>query len=196
MPFRRLLHHVTASAINVIAVIELIPHQLHPDPLEIRSRVMRNKDELVLTYRLEGSLDQLVLPQKALRSEFKDELWKNTCFEAFLQIPESSEYCEFNFSPSGHFAAYHFSSYRTGMKPILNFGTPQIRMSMNNSHSLEFSASMTLPEPWASAPLLSAAITSVIEEKNSGVSYWAIRHKLGRPDFHDSAGFVVSLKTA
>ena len=47
-----------------------------------------------------------------------DGLWRHTCFEAFIAPAGSSEYWEYNFSPSGAWAAYHFTAYRTGMTPL------------------------------------------------------------------------------
>ena len=47
-----------------------------------------------------------------------DELWRHTCFEVFVGLPESEAYCELNFSPSGEWAMYGFVGYRRGMTPI------------------------------------------------------------------------------
>jgi hypothetical protein len=47
-----------------------------------------------------------------------DELWKQTCFEAFVGSPAEESYFEFNFSPSTQWAAYGFDSYRAGMRDV------------------------------------------------------------------------------
>ncbi len=62
----------------------------------------------------------LLLPQenKGSRNEFRDELWKKTCFEAFLTLPDSEDYLEFNGSPSGDYALYKFLTYRMGCEAI------------------------------------------------------------------------------
>ncbi len=39
-----------------------------------------------------------------------DELWQTTCFEAFLREAGADAYREWNFAPSGHWAAYDFSA--------------------------------------------------------------------------------------
>ena len=44
-----------------------------------------------------------------------DELWKHTCFEAFI-VARGEEYFELNFSPSTEWAAYDFDGYRAGMR--------------------------------------------------------------------------------
>jgi hypothetical protein len=58
-------------------------------------------------YVLQADLTRLALP--AWRAgERRDELWRHTCFEAFVSAREESGYYEFNFSPSGDWAAYRF----------------------------------------------------------------------------------------
>lgn len=47
-----------------------------------------------------------------------DGLWQHSCFELFLSNTDDGSYCEFNFSPSGEWAAYAFDSYRSGMRPL------------------------------------------------------------------------------
>lgn len=47
-----------------------------------------------------------------------DGLWQRTCFELFLRRVGEEGYCEFNFSPSGEWAAYRFDSYREGMAEL------------------------------------------------------------------------------
>ena len=46
-----------------------------------------------------------------------DDLWQHTCFELFIGAKNDAEYYEFNFSPSGEWAAYEFRNYRDG-EPI------------------------------------------------------------------------------
>ena len=47
-----------------------------------------------------------------------DGLWQRTCFELFLRRPGHAGYWEFNFSPSGEWAAYRFDDYRAGMEEL------------------------------------------------------------------------------
>ena len=39
-----------------------------------------------------------------------DELWQSTCFELFLRTPSEENYAEWNFAPSGQWAAYAFTA--------------------------------------------------------------------------------------
>ena len=45
------------------------------------------------------------------------ELWKTTCFEAFLRAKGEEAYREWNFAPTGNWAAYDFKRYRKGRTP-------------------------------------------------------------------------------
>ena len=60
-----------------------------------------------------------------------DELWQTTCFEAFLEPRAATAYREFNFSPSGDWAAYDFDGYREGMAERRGRAPPYIRMEDN-----------------------------------------------------------------
>lgn len=59
-----------------------------------------------------------------------DELWRTTCFELFLRRPGQEGYLEFNFAPSGQWAAYGFDGYRQrsgdpeGLRPIIFSDSP------------------------------------------------------------------------
>lgn len=44
-----------------------------------------------------------------------------------------------------------------------------------------------------SGKLFQLGLTAVIEANDGSHSYWALHHRLARPDFHDRAGFILSL---
>ncbi len=77
-------------------------------------------------------LPPAVVPARA------DGLWQRTCFELFLKRPGEAGYCEFNFSPSGEWAAYRFAGYREGMEP-LEVKPPRI----TSTDPAQFAAGMT-----------------------------------------------------
>jgi hypothetical protein len=144
-------------------------------------------NELALTYRLTGVIAGLVLPAQAAPAR-TDELWRHSCFEAFVQPKGGEGYFEVNLAPSTRWAAYRFDGYRQGMAPAL--GDPGIAVT-TGAQSLEVRAALTLAEA-ASAPWR-VGISAVIEEAGGRISYWALAHPPGRPDFHHDAGFVVEL---
>ena len=45
----------------------------------------------------------------------------------------------------------------------------------------------------ADAPVLQIALCAVIEEVDGRLSYWALRHRPDKADFHDPVGFAIEL---
>ena len=77
-------------------------------------------------------LPPTVIPARA------DGLWQRTCFELFLRRAGEAGYVEFNFSPSGEWAAYQFDGYRDGMGEI-DVTPPRIV----SSDPMQFASGMT-----------------------------------------------------
>ena len=98
-------------------LLRLIPHpDAPPGPLTgIEVEVARSGTRFDLRYIARGRIKELLLPPKAAPTR-RDELWKHTCFEAFLGAGESG-YVEVNLSPSNEWAAYRFTTYRAGLTP-------------------------------------------------------------------------------
>lgn len=57
---------------------------------------------------------------------------------------------------------------------------------------LELSVTVPLPGVLTGKPVR-LGLAAVVEEDNGNLSYWALRHCAGRPDFHHPAGFVLEL---
>ena len=146
---------------------------------------------LTVTYVLNGSIDRLRVPPASspLRS---DGLWKHTCFEAFVAVKPGSTYYELNFSPSGEWAVYRFRGYRDGL-PVEN-KNPAPRIAVRRqAKSLELNADVCLDQLPAVSERgwLRLGLAAVIEDNEGGLSYWALRHAPGKPDFHDPNSFVL-----
>jgi hypothetical protein len=141
---------------------------------------------LTLRYRLAGDLAKILIPA-AKPSGVSDGLWRHTCFEAFAAAGTSA-YHEFNFSPSGEWAAYAFGAYRARM-PWTIGNPPAIEVS-RSPHQLLLTARIGADDLPA-ANRLHLGLTAVIESiDGGGLSYWALHHPNERPDFHDRVGFV------
>lgn len=95
----------------------------------------------------------------------------------------SRAYREYNFSPSGEWAAYRFSSYRNGMRR-------DRRRPAFHVHRQPGALIVNARVPAASGVGLSA----VVEDRNGRLSYWALRHPRAKPDFHDRRGFALRMK--
>lgn len=157
-------------------------------------RTRRTVDgKLTLTYLVEGEIGRLRLPAPALPHR-ADELWRHTCFEAFLKAPDGDEYYEFNFAPSGEWASYRFDGYRTGMANTSLVTAPRIVLR-HEPHRLALDVSLNLTEIAASLnnQELRLGLSAVIETETGDISYWAVAHPPGRPDFHHATGFALSL---
>jgi hypothetical protein len=148
---------------------------------------------LVFTFSLAGDLSRLRIPapQPARRA---DGLWQHTCFEAFLGHTSAPAYCEFNFAPSGEWAAYAFHRYRDGTALALD-GDPRI-VARRIGDRLELDAAIRLDclPLVQSRARLRLALSAVIEDEQGVLSYWALTHPPGKPDFHHPDAFALELE--
>ena len=99
-------------------------------------------------------------------------------------------YREFNFSPSGEWAVYAFRGYREGGELELEL-SPGI-VVQRNADRLELYAEIRadLLPPGGSLRL---ALSAVVEDADGTLSYWALRHLPGKPDFHHTDAFALQL---
>jgi hypothetical protein len=151
---------------------------------------------LIFQYLLDADMSRVCVPLAAT-GRWADALWKHTCFEAFVAAADASTYYELNFSPSLNWAVYRFSAYREGMSPAEIGRTPTISVHRGES-TLELQAAVHLahlPE-LRDARHLRIALAAVIEDNNGRLSYWALRHPPGKPDFHHPNGFELDVAHA
>lgn len=145
---------------------------------------------LHLHFVLLAQLSQLVVPAPAPQ-RFRNELWKHTCFEAFVAADGASAYRELNVAPSREWAAYSFTKYREGMTKIEH--SPQITVR-RDLERLDVEVGLELAS-WFDTPwrMLNVGLTAVIETTDGAHSYFALRHPIEKPDFHHRGGFVLQL---
>jgi hypothetical protein len=126
--------------------------------------------------------------------ERTDSLWEHTCFEAFIGVAGSAAYREFNFSPSGQWAAYAFSGYREPDDAIAPISTPQIT-TRRFAGRLEIEALIAadaLP-PGGAWQIGLTAVVEAADTVDGSHSYWALHHPAQRPDFHLRDAFTLEL---
>lgn len=173
--------------------------KLHPDSrsiavTQVEVDVARPRsDRLVLSYILIGNLRDVLMPPVTAPTR-SDELWRHTCFEAFVRASVGADYYELNFAPSTQWAAYRFSSYRSGMSVAMEVGAPIIEVQSSTGRytfqvTLEFDQLSGLPRlaGWH------LGLSAVIEDSDHRISYWALAHPAGKPDFHHAECFVHEL---
>jgi hypothetical protein len=176
--------------------IELACHpSAHPQNARaVAVQVRRMAEELHLTFRLDGDIAEIRLPSPG-PPRMGMELWRHTCFEAFISIDRKWEYHEINFAPSREWTAYAFRGYRKGGPLATESICPRIAVHATPTR-LELDATVRLGALSAfhtSAPLR-LGLSAVIEASD-GFSYWALRHRRAKPDFHDAAGFSALLES-
>ena len=100
-------------------------------------------------------------------------------------------YREFNFSPSGEWAVFTFRSYRQGGELELDLD-PGIRRC-KTLNRLDVDAEIPrnlLPK----SRMLRVGLAAVVEHRNGALSYWALHHPPGKPDFHHNDAFAAHIE--
>ncbi|MFL6650975.1 MAG: DOMON-like domain-containing protein [Sulfurifustaceae bacterium] len=180
--------------------VTLIPH-----PAAVSTAVRRVTgrvvplpgDRLRLTYFLEGTLDRIRLPARRA-ARFADELWRHTCCEIFIRRKDNPAYHEVNLSPSGEWALYAFRRYRerVPLDTSVNIETfdPEIAIQ-SADHLLALDAVVPLEHlsPDYVSTHLELGLSVVVEDEDGLQSYWALKHPVGKPDFHHPTAFVLEL---
>ena len=193
-----------SSSDPVLAAFADVPLTAHtrdgPGPVRALSvsGALRRSGVLALEFQVTADLRELRFVPAACHARRSDELWRQTCFELFATRDDESAYCEFNFTPSGEWAAYAFADYRQSRRDAAQDridvstqaagdGPLRLRARMNLATALGLDAQALALASWR---LNCAAII----ENNAGVlSYWAVNHPRAQPDFHDRAGFRLAL---
>jgi len=165
--------------------------RLHPDSLcaaatKIEVDIARPRPgSLILSYVVSGMIGDLLMPPVVAAAR-ADDLWRHTCFEAFVRPSAGPDYYEFNFSPSTQWAAYQFSGYRSGMRVATEIDAPRIEVrSSAESYTLQAPLELDRPASWR------LGLSAVLEETNGRKSYWALAHPPGKADFHHSDCFTL-----
>ena len=168
-----------------------------PADLHIEVEAGRPRDNsLMLSYIVTGTMSEIRIPP-VIATARSDELWRHTCFEAFVRTVSGAEYYEFNFAPSTQWAAYRFSSYRRGRRVATEIGAPRIEVQSafgcyRLQASLRLGGLSGLPRDvgWR------LGLAAVTEDTNGRKSYWALAHPSGKADFHHFDCFAHELSAA
>jgi hypothetical protein len=156
--------------------------------------VARAPAALTLTYRLHGELAGYVIPPPG-PIRLGHDLWRHTCFEAFIAATDAAAYCELNVAPSRAWALHAFRAYRDGGPIASPTWVPRIEVT---ARPAALAVRVALPldalAPGYAAAPLRLALAAVLEARDGGLSYWALRHPPGAPDFHHPDGFALTLE--
>ena len=185
--------HPTSGPTPLHAIAATVEHQA--GPLEMRGgragglEVLRKGGRLTIVYDLTGDMARIRLPESR-PAERAEGLWTTTCLEAFIRAADGTAYYEFNFSPSGRWAAYRFDSERKGMVDLEGYD-PATRFE-RTADGARLTAEIPLPAD-AVGPV---GLSAVIEDEARETTYWGLAHPSAKPDFHAPGAFVLTLEPA
>ena len=168
--------------------------------LEARAQALR-PGVIGVEFTLTGELRAVRVPPPGF-AQRADELWRHTCFEAFVRRDDVPGYLELNFSPSGAWQAYRLGGYRQDMAPVELPAPPHLTIGQRErsggaADALVLEALVHLPSPYADTPRgLALALSAIVEDETGSLSYWALRHAPGRPDFHHPDAFALTLEAS
>jgi len=177
-------------------MIDLLCHP-HAPSREVHAvtagATLAREGRLALHYAVHGKIAALSIPAPGpARVGWK--LWRHTCCELFVREKGAEAYHEFNFSPSGEWAAYAFTRYREGATLTDEALNPQVAVQ-SGAARLDLYALVDLARvsPSYVRARLTLGLAVIIEEATGGLSYWALKHASGKPDFHHAAAFALEL---
>lgn len=172
--------------------MQLMAHPATPGPDIALTVDVSRTAELRFAYALHGDLDAIVLPP-LVTPAFADELWRHTCFEAFIGSDRNPAYYEYNFSPSGRWAVYGFADYRRARAVDPAALAPTVDWQ-HRDRLLTLGATVPLARLADLADVsLRVGVSAVIEARDGTLSYLALHHPAGRPDFHHAAARTLVL---
>ncbi|MBB5347397.1 DOMON-like domain-containing protein [Desulfoprunum benzoelyticum] len=167
-----------------------------PDTASLRVAITgtaRRRDNILsLDYLVTGGFGGLAVPEARGPCRRRHELWRHTCFECFIAIQEAEEYWEVNLAPNGDWNVYHFDRYRTGMAEVTAISRLP-SMIDTDGDGIRVGMTIDLSPIIREEVALEVGITAVLEHRHGALSYWALRHRGTKADFHHRAGFGLAL---
>ena len=180
---------------NIEAQADFSCHNATPcdDVRAIRAFVRRKTVELEIAFRLDGNISRIRLTGQG-GPHGLGELWRHTCFEAFIRIDGHAAYHEFNFAPSREWRVYAFRAYRDAGPLANEWRSTTVAVNVT-AERLELDTRILLTDLssiHAHSPLR-LGLAAVIESHDGSLSYWAHHHPAGKPDFHHADAFALRL---
>jgi hypothetical protein len=177
--------------------VELVRHPSTPTDVVRAVSALARRDgtqRLAVRFEVDADLAHVRVPGSR-PPRFVMQLWEHTCFEVFVGIDGSPVYHEYNLAPSGEWAAFEFARYREVESLGHERPPPRIGLRSTGDH-LQLTASIALDRLTATDPAapLRLGLSAVIEQADGTLSYWALRHPPGRPDFHHASAFALLLQ--
>ena len=161
--------------------------------IKITGKISRRRNVVMVHYFITGDIASIHFPKKNMCPERKHDLWKATCFEFFIAIPNQPQYWEYNISPSGDWNIYHMDAYRrVGFREETLIKELQIDVR-NVGGYITVVAATDLSPIISEGASVQVGITSVIKTDDGYESYWALSHPNPQADFHVRESFILTM---
>lgn len=175
------------------ANFRLIPFSTKNAPeINITGTISRQANRLNLKYQLGGDLSTVIIPKLNSSPTRRYDLWDRTCFEFFLRLKDTSKYWEFNLAPTGDWNVFRFHGLRQNIAEEMTFKDLPFKV-MQTDEYLRLDIYIDLDRIIDREQNLDVAITTVVENKDRQLSYWALTHLANEPDFHHQDSFLIRL---
>lgn len=175
-------------------VFKLTPFPSNTIPnIKISGGIVRVENNLFIRYEVSGEIDKILLPARASSPSRTDDLWKATCFEFFVAIPNQPGYWEFNMSPSSDWNVYRMDAYRrVGFREETAF-TQLPFMFRKEENKLSLDISVDLDRMLQPQQAVQVGIAAIIQTMDRRETYWALTHPGQQADFHLRESFILGL---
>ncbi|MFT6070341.1 MAG: hypothetical protein ACJAT2_003226 [Bacteriovoracaceae bacterium] len=159
--------------------------------LTLKSRAWVELGVLKVAFNLTGDLGSVLAPMPVDLPARVIGLWESTCFEMFIKNSEKEEYFEFNCSSANNWNIFYFPKKRAALKeftPISNLASSTVLKDDQLSVSFWIDLKKLPIGFWIDGQM-KLGLTSVLESKSGGLSYWALEHLDTKPNFHKPESF-------
>jgi hypothetical protein len=177
-----------------VQTFKLIPYPANNLPeISIAGEIVRLGNKFSLRYKVNGEINQLLLSAKSAFPSRMDDLWKATCFEFFVAIPNQPEYWEFNMSPSEDWNVYKMDAYRRiGFREETAF-TELLFLLEETDNTLTLDISLDLSPILQPEQKVQVGVTAIIQTMDGNETFWALAHFSTQADFHLRESFLLTV---
>lgn len=163
--------------------------------LTLKSQALVELGVLKVLFEIEGPVENLLISTPGLHPARVIGLWESTCFEMFVKHTSKDEYFEFNCSTANNWNIFYFLKEKAALKEYLEISNLASSTIINPGKvSLSFWIDLKkFPDDFWEDGKMQLGLTSVIESKDGGLSYWALDHLDKKPNFHLSKSFTYQL---
>ncbi len=166
--------------------------QQNPSSFQLWADIQIRGDFILWTYQMEDPQALFSGPSeshqwKGADIQTQDELWKETCFESFLNPEGQSLYYEFNFSWKPAWQCYVFDEYRKPQPPQKTKDFILQSMDWDVSQK-KMQVKVLNQSPYRK---FRVGLTAILKQNKDVTHYMALAHKGTQPDFHLAESFTL-----